>query len=197
MIWWAVERSDGCRHGTGPSMPDQRDQCAGMARHALTAPLGRGCFVSESSAAERSPPTSRKGRGNLFANAVPGACARVPVPSPAIVCGSKSIGWSGMRTLAVALALVCAVTLAPTRAMAQSVRADPGSSVVVVQQVSLAEAAMASCAGGAMIGYLLVVATGPGSPTATAALFCGLSAAATVTSSVTFWAWRSVTGWLP
>lgn len=125
------------------------------------------------------------------------ASARVLPPTPAILCGSRPIGWRGLRMLALALVLFCAVTLAPTRGMAQSVRVDPGSSVVAVQQVSLAEAAMASCAGGAMIGYLLVVATGPGSPTATAALFCGLSAAATVTSSVTFWAWRSVTGWLP
>ncbi len=101
------------------------------------------------------------------------------------------------RVFALALVLLFAMTLTPTRGMAQAGRVESGSSVVVVQQVNLAEAAMASCAGGAMIGYLLVVATGPGSPTATAALFCGLSAAATVTSSVTFWAWRSVTGWLP
>ncbi len=106
-------------------------------------------------------------------------------------------GWAGTRILILALALLFAATLAPTTGMAQTGRIEPGSTVVVVQQVSLAEAAMASCAGGAMIGYLLVVATGPGSPTATAALFCGLSAAATVTSSVTFWAWRAVTGWMP
>ncbi len=101
------------------------------------------------------------------------------------------------RILAVLLALLCGAMLTPTHGMAQTTRAEPAPTVVLVPQVGLAEAALASCAGGAMIGYLLVVATGPGSPTATAALFCGLSAAATVTSSVTFWAWRSVTGWLP
>ena len=111
--------------------------------------------------------------------------------------GVTLTGLIGARVFALALVLLLTLTLTPTRAMAQTGRVEPGTSVVVVQQIGLAEAAMASCAGGAMIGYLLVVATGPGSPTANAALFCGLSAAATVTSSVTFWAWRSVTGWLP
>ncbi len=155
--------------------------------------------------------TSRPGVESLML-ATQAAMARrptCPVPPgtreqqrhPGVVPMSKGFMPRGLmaraRILAVLLALLCGAMLTPTHGMAQTTRAEPAPTVVLVPQVGLAEAALASCAGGAMIGYLLVVATGPGSPTATAALFCGLSAAATVTSSVTFWAWRSVTGWLP
>lgn len=110
---------------------------------------------------------------------------------------ARLTGWVRTRPFVLILLLLLGMTFAPVRGMAQTGPAETGSVAVAVQPVSLAEAAMASCAGGAMIGYLLVVATGPGSPTATAAMFCGLSAAATVASSITFWTWRSLTGWLP
>ncbi len=66
--------------------------------------------------------------------------------------------------------------------------------VVVPRGPGLVEAAISSCAGGASIGYLLVYASGVGDPLATSALFCGLSAAASVTGGLTSWVWRSVTG---
>lgn len=69
--------------------------------------------------------------------------------------------------------------------------------VVVVRPVGLTEAALSSCAGGAVIGYLLVFASGMGSANGTAALFCGLSAAATVTSAVTSAIWRGTASLLP
>ncbi|MGE0225529.1 MAG: hypothetical protein AB7F35_23990 [Acetobacteraceae bacterium] len=97
-----------------------------------------------------------------------------------------------MRLTAPVLALaLLAAGLAPRVARADVVRQE---TVIVMPPVGVGEAALASCAGGAAIGFLLVVASGVGSPAGTAALFCGLSAAATVTSSVTFWTWRTVTG---
>ena len=66
--------------------------------------------------------------------------------------------------------------------------------VIVVPEPNFTEAAVASCAGGAMIGYLIVAASGAGAPLATSALFCGLSAAASATGGLTAWAWRHVTG---
>ena len=44
-----------------------------------------------------------------------------------------------------------------------------------------------------MIGYLAVLATGAPSPAGTAALFCGLSVAATAASTVTVWTWQKTT----
>lgn len=44
-----------------------------------------------------------------------------------------------------------------------------------------------------MIGYLAVLATGASNPAGTAALFCGLSVAATAASSVTIWTGRKAT----
>ncbi len=64
--------------------------------------------------------------------------------------------------------------------------------VVIMPSPSFSEAAVASCAGGAMIGYLLVAASGAGTPVATSALFCGLSVAASATGSVTAWLWHRV-----
>ncbi len=63
---------------------------------------------------------------------------------------------------------------------------------VVVSAPGLMETAAASCAGGAAIGYLVVLAAGAPSPGATAALFCGLSVAATTASAVTAWTWHRV-----
>ena len=64
--------------------------------------------------------------------------------------------------------------------------------VVVANPPSLAENALASCAGGAAIGYLVVLAAGAPTPGATAALFCGLSVAATTASTITAWTWHMV-----
>ncbi len=65
--------------------------------------------------------------------------------------------------------------------------------VVVVQPPGLVETAVASCAGGAMIGALAVYASGVGSIGATAGLFCGLSVAASVVSTAAVWTWRLAT----
>jgi len=66
--------------------------------------------------------------------------------------------------------------------------------IMLPRRPGLVEAAVSSCAGGAAIGYLIVFATGVGDPWASSTLFCGLSAAASVTGGLTSWAWRSVTG---
>lgn len=89
------------------------------------------------------------------------------------------------------MALAAALLLLP--AAPQPARAQERS-VVVVQSPGLAEAALASCAGGAMIGALVVTASGVGSMGSTAGLFCGLSVAASVVSTITIWTWRTVTG---
>jgi hypothetical protein len=62
---------------------------------------------------------------------------------------------------------------------------------IVVVQPGLAETAVASCAGGAAIGYLLVLASGVGSALGTPALFCGLSIAASVASTAAVWTLQS------
>lgn len=95
-------------------------------------------------------------------------------------------------TLALAAALVVALLAAPAVPAAAQER-----TLVVVQQPGLLESALASCAGGAMIGAVLVYAGGTGPIGPTAGLFCGLSAAASVVSTVTVWTWRSVTSLLP
>ena len=94
---------------------------------------------------------------------------------------------NAMRTPTItSLALIAAIiaALAATPAAAQPVEPAPAG---------FAETALASCAGGAMIGYLAVLAVGAPSPAGTAALFCGLSVAATTASSVTLWTWRKTT----
>jgi hypothetical protein len=89
-------------------------------------------------------------------------------------------------------ALAAALLLLP--AAPGAARAQDHDVVVVVQPPGLAESALASCAGGAMIGALVVTASGAGSVASTAGLFCGLSVAASVVSTLTFWTWRTVTG---
>lgn len=101
-----------------------------------------------------------------------------------------------MRRARIILALLLAlgVLVSPLGGRAALAQTDQ---VVVVRPVSLTEAALSSCAGGAVIGYLLVFASGVGSANGTAALFCGLSAAATVASAATSAVWRGATSWLP
>jgi hypothetical protein len=94
-----------------------------------------------------------------------------------------------LRDLALAAALGTALLATPAAAQ----QAGP---VVVVQPAGFAETAVASCAGGAMIGYLAVIATGAPAPFGTAALFCGLSVAATMASSVAVWTWHKATFFL-
>jgi hypothetical protein len=108
-----------------------------------------------------------------------------------------------MRTSAISLAslaIVAALILAsPASAQAATplvggvVNSSPGQEVVVMQPSGFADTAVASCAGGAAIGYLAVVATGGVTPLGTAAMFCGLSVAATAASTVAVWTWRTVT----
>jgi len=99
--------------------------------------------------------------------------------------------------LVTAILLLLAATLATApQAAAQTAAPLAGGVVssagqqVIVQPPGFAETALASCAGGAMIGYLAVLATGAATPVATAALFCGLSVAATTASNVAVWTWR-------
>ena len=110
-------------------------------------------------------------------------------------------------TVRFAIAALCGALAVPVPAAAQAVVAGGvisspvvlsggkpgGETVVVVQPPGLAQAAVESCAGGAMIGYLIVLGTGVGSALGTPALFCGLSVAASVTSTVTGWTWRTAT----
>ena len=105
-----------------------------------------------------------------------------------------------MRTSAICLLLLASLLLTlPASAQTAAplvggvVTSNSGREVVVVQPAGFADAAVASCAGGAAIGYLIVVATGGPSPFGTAAVFCGLSVAATAASTVAVWTWRTVT----
>jgi hypothetical protein len=98
---------------------------------------------------------------------------------------------------AASLSLVAALLLA-TPAVAQSAGGvvTSGSDQRELIAPGFAEAAVASCAGGAMIGYLAVLATGAATPVGTAALFCGLSVAATAASTITAWTWHKTTSFL-
>ncbi len=98
-----------------------------------------------------------------------------------------------MRIQAIAVAPLLAALLLITPAAAQSAAPVVGGAVSSAPSSGFAEAAVASCAGGAMIGYLAVLATGGPSPVGTAALFCGLSVAATTASTVAVWTWETVT----
>jgi len=79
----------------------------------------------------------------------------------------------------------------------------PADAQVVVNEASavreggITEAAISACAGGAVIGLILVWASGTGAAGPTAGLFCGLSVAATVTASVATYTWRVVGSVLP
>jgi hypothetical protein len=101
-----------------------------------------------------------------------------------------------MRTSAIALALLVALLATPAGAQTAAggvVNSSPNQRVVYVESGGFAEAAVSSCAGGAMIGFLAALAVGTPSPGSTAALFCGLSVAATTASSITSWTWYKVT----
>lgn len=105
-----------------------------------------------------------------------------------------------MRSHAITLACLAGLALA-TPAVAQSaaplvggvVNSSPDQHVIAGPPAGFAEAAVASCAGGAAIGYLVVLAVGAPSPIGTAALFCGLSVAATVASAAAVWTWDTAT----
>ena len=101
------------------------------------------------------------------------------------------------RTIAAAAILVAlslpAAAQTATPLAGGVVNSGPGQQVVIARPASFAETAVASCAGGAAIGALVVFATGGMSPVGTAALFCGLSVAATTASTVALWTWHTVT----
>lgn len=97
-----------------------------------------------------------------------------------------------LRTVAAALMLLSALLAG------HSAAAEDRTIVVMANQDSVAEAALASCAGGALIGVAVGVlsATGPvtaGPVGATAGLFCGLSVAASLVSTFSIWTWRTAT----
>ena len=93
-----------------------------------------------------------------------------------------------MRIRIAAALLLLLPLVAPATAVAQE------HTIVVVQQPpGLVESAIASCAGGAMIGALVVYASGVGGVGSTAGLFCGLSVAASVVSTAAVWTWRTAT----
>jgi hypothetical protein len=73
---------------------------------------------------------------------------------------------------------------------AMPTRADDPASVVAARSSGVVETAVASCAGGAAIGYLVTAGE------ATAATFCGLSVAASVAGAASLWVWRGATGYL-
>jgi hypothetical protein len=98
-----------------------------------------------------------------------------------------------MRNIALILLLLALPVAQPAAQVLQGAERN-GTPLVVVQRPGFTETAVASCAGGAAIGYLAVIATGAGSPAATAALFCGLSVAAGAASTVAIWTWREITG---
>ncbi len=103
----------------------------------------------------------------------------------------QAIGYFGaMQTRSIVALLLLAGPLLAAPAAAQPA---PNQSVVVMQQAGFAQAAVASCAGGAMIGYLAVLASGAATPLGTAALFCGLSVAATAASGIAVWTWNTTT----
>jgi len=85
-----------------------------------------------------------------------------------------------MRRLAIVLSLLGSLLFAQPAA---------------AQNAGFAETAVAACAGGAMIGYLAVLATGTPSPVGTAAMFCGLSVAATAASTAAVWTWQRTTAY--
>jgi hypothetical protein len=98
-----------------------------------------------------------------------------------------------MRALAISIACLSLLATLFLASPAAAQSSGPSGGVVVVQPASFADTAVASCAGGAAIGYLVVIATGGVTPFGTAAMFCGLSVAATAASTVAVWTWRTVT----
>jgi hypothetical protein len=102
-----------------------------------------------------------------------------------------------MRTHTIIAAALLATASLPAAAQTPIVggviATGPGQQVVVARPASFAETAVASCAGGAAIGALVVFATGGMTPVGTAALFCGLSVAATTASGVAVWTWHTIT----
>lgn len=94
------------------------------------------------------------------------------------------------------MALVAALLLLP--AIPQRAAAQDRIVVVQQEQPGIIESALAACAGGAVIGVLVVAYAGPMDAMGpTAGLFCGLSVAATVVSNATTWTWHTVTSVLP
>jgi len=93
-----------------------------------------------------------------------------------------------MRTHTIAVSLLTVLLATP-------VAAQPVGGVIngTPDPSSFAESAIASCAGGAAIGYLAVLATGAPNPVGTAALFCGLSVAATTASVLAVGTWHLIT----
>jgi hypothetical protein len=111
------------------------------------------------------------------------------IPIPVLVALLAVAGAATIMPAAAqpAAAVAGGVISSPTNFSGATQRGEP----VVVQSPGLAETAVASCAGGAAIGYLVVVATGFGSAIGTPALYCSLSVAASVASTVASWTWRS------
>jgi hypothetical protein len=105
-----------------------------------------------------------------------------------------------IRAIIVAAVLLSASFAVPLPAAAQAaplvggvVSSGPssGQQVVIINGPSFAETALSACAGGAAIGYLAVLATGAPTPASTAALFCGLSVAATAASTIAVVTWNT------
>ena len=93
------------------------------------------------------------------------------------------------RPAAALAAVLLLLSVAPGPAAAQD-----RAVVVTSQTPGMVETAIASCAGGAAIGALIVYASGFGSIVPTAGLFCGLSVAASVASTAAIWTWRIANG---
>jgi len=104
-----------------------------------------------------------------------------------------------MRPLAAVLLIPGFLVATPAAAQTAAplvggvINSTPDQQVIAGPAAGFAEATVASCAGGAAIGYLVVLAAGAPSPLGTAALFCGLSVAATVASTAAVWTWDTAT----
>lgn len=92
-----------------------------------------------------------------------------------------------MTRPAAALAALLLLPALPAAAQERTV-------VLTPRPPGLVETAIASCAGGAAIGAVVVYASGIGQAGPTAALFCGLSVAASLASTAAIWTWRAATG---
>ncbi len=84
---------------------------------------------------------------------------------------------AGAGQRVIGIALLCAWVACSPAGAVEPARVAPSS-------MGFTEAVVASCAGGAAIGYLVATASGGVSAAGTAATFCGLSVAASLAGTV-------------
>ena len=100
-----------------------------------------------------------------------------------------------MRKSAIVLAAVLLLLLpAGPRTAAAQAPEKQREIIYLHQPPGIMEAALSSCAGGAILGALISYSSGVGIPTATAGLWCAMSFGASLISSGTMWTWRTAAG---